>query len=708
MHFTFSSGRTTRKTRRVASILSSLALAASSSLLPVVPSLLGTTPVAQASHAKVEKLYVGEQGLDDIAVFNADTISSSSTPITTISLGAGAQPQELVADPARPYLYVSDSVLKMIHIINTNSDVLEYSIPLSDTPQGLALSSNGHYLYVATSKNVIKIDTRSRTTVMISPTLSPSFTPWDLALSKNEDRVWVTSGALTGQIRSFDPSTLVQIDSIMPAGSASGYGIVGNGSDNNRAHFADGLSSVMRTFNDQTNASATMSSSSGYALGPWAIEQEPRSPNRYLVTDGFVAGPPTGDKVIEFSATSPFAQTRVLANLGGNSSVDQPSEIAFSKKVDRAFVTLTSTDKVSVINLNPSGAMSEAAIVPLTSGSNPYGIEVTSSPKPLERFAGTNRYDTGAKVSQEAFGDGQVDALVVASLEVFPDSLVASPLAGLLRGPLLGTRKDALPIETEREINRIFDGVPDPETDVWVVGGTSVVSDAVINQIKSINSKIDVTRIAGANRYETSHFVAAKMDQIRGTSSTAAFLAKGTDFPDALTAGAVASNSAFNQFYMPILLTESDALNAHAAMYLQSVAQLGAIYLAGGTAALSAQVASSAAAYAGQVTRLGGTNRFDTARIIAANFFPSGPSGAVFALGNNFPDALVAAPFAGITSVSGLTPTISVPILLVNSSSIPSETSSYISSVGTLKGGYIAGGTAAITSNVESSLNALY
>jgi putative cell wall-binding protein/DNA-binding beta-propeller fold protein YncE len=682
--------------------LSALTLAASSLVLPL------QVPQAQAGHAGTEKLYVGQQGLDSIAVFDADAISATSTPLATISLGAGAEPEELVADSVRPYLYASDSAFKLIHVINTDSDVLEYSIPLSHTPQGIVLSADGNYLYVATDTNVVKIDTRSRTTAVTSPTLSPSFTPWDLALSKNEDRLWVTSGALTGQVRSLDPSTLVQIDSILPATAASGYGITADGNDNNRAMYADGLSSVMRTFDDSANSSATMTSSTGYGLGPWAVEKEPRDPKRFLVTGGFVAGPPTGDSVIEFKTTSPFGEVRHLSNLGGNAGADQPSEIAFSTKVDRAFVTLTASDKVSVINLNPSGSMTEAAVVPLTGGANPYGIEIAKSPKPLQRFAGLNRYDTGVQVSKETFGDKNVDTLVVASLAVFPDSLVAAPLAGMVKGPLLGTTKDSLPVETQNEIARIFDDVDDPEEDVWVIGGTAVISDDVIDDIKAINSKIDVGRIAGADRYETAHFVAAKMDVLRGSNPTGAFIAKGTDFPDALAAGAAAANSSINPFYMPILLSQSDVLNSHAEMYLQSVAQLNTIYLAGGTAALSAQVASAAGAYGGSITRLGGTNRFDTARIIAANFFPSGPTTAVFALGNRFPDALVAAPFAGIISLSGLSQTISGPILLVNAISIPAETSSYLSSVGTLLHGYISGGTAAIDANVESSLNALF
>ncbi|MFH0830529.1 MAG: cell wall-binding repeat-containing protein [Parcubacteria group bacterium] len=664
-------------------------------------------PTAQvlASAAAIEKLYIGQQGLDNVVVFNADTISASSTPLTTIALGAGAEPEELVADDERPYLYVSDSALKVIHVINTNYDALEYSIPVSDTPQGLALSKNGYYLYVATASKVIKVDLRSRATVVSSATLSPGFTPWDIALSKNEDRVWVTTGGLSGEVRSFNPTTLTQTDSITPATAASGFGIVGDISDNNRAHFADPFVGSLRTFDDSTNSSSTFTSTSGFAAGPWAIESEPRSPSRYLTTD---ASGVSGDQVIEFSNSAPFTETRVLAGLGGSAGADRPTEIAFSSKVDRAFVPLQVSDKLSVINLNPSGALTEAAVVALDAGASPYGLEVTKSPKALIRFAGSNRYDTGRKVSQEAYGDKSVDALVVASLEVFPDSLVAAPVAGLLHGPLLGTRKSSLPDETKSEIARVFDNVDDPEQDVWVIGGSAVVEQSVIDAIKAINSKIDVGRIAGANRYETARLVADQMDDLRGAPASAAFLAKGSDFPDALTAGPIASNSTFNPFFMPILLSESDTLNAQAEAYLASVPLLGTIFLAGGTAALSTQVASDVAPYAGTITRLGGINRNDTARIIAAYFFPAGPTGIVFALNSNFPDALVAGPLAGISSLSGTTPTISVPILLVGKSSVPAETSSYLGSISTVTFGYIAGGTAAVKSSVEATLNGLY
>lgn len=676
-----------------------LALLASSVYLGVP-----AAPKAQASHGATEKLYVGQQGFESIAVFNADTISATSTPLSSISLGTGSMPQELVADDTRPYLYVSDSGLKLIHVINTDFDSLEYSVPLADTPQGLALSADGHRLYVATDNNIVMVDTRNRVVAATSPTLAPGFIPWDLSLNKDEDRLWVT-GSATGQVRAFNTDTLVQIDSITPAGAGSGMGIIGDAADNNRAHYADLFSGVVRTFDDATNASSTWSSTTGFTQGPWAIEYEPRSPNRYLVTDGNAG---LGDQVIEFSATAPFSETRSLSNLGGDANSDEPQEIAFSTKVDRAFVTLNDPDKVSVINLNPSGALTEAAVVPLGTGADPYGIEVTKSPQPIARFSGANRYDTGVLVSNEAFADGSVDAFVVASLEVFPDSLVAAPLAGLVRGPLLGTRKDTLPTETKDEIARVFDDVDDAEDDVYVIGGSAVVAQSVIDEIKAINSKLDVKVVAGANRYETAHFVAETMDAVRGTPSTGVFLAKGTDYPDALTAGAIASNTSFNQFFMPILLSESDALNEHAEMYLSSVDPLGTIFLAGGTAALSAQVATQASAYAGTTTRLGGTNRNDTARIIAAYFFPAGPSTVVYALNSNFPDALVAAPFAGITSLSGINPVISAPILLVGKSSVPSETSSYLGSISSVRRGFISGGPAAVEPAVEASLNGLY
>src|SRR5438552_12138876 len=93
--------------------------------------------------------------------------------------------------------------------------------------------------------------------------------------------------------------------------------------------------------------------------------------------------------------------------------------------------------------------------------------------------------------------------------------------------------------------------------------------------------------------------------------------------------------------------------------------------------------------------RLGGTDRYDTARVVAGATF--GTSGyAVLATGERFPDAL-----AG-SYVAGGAPT--GPILLTQRDALPSSTASSLSSLG-VKTILILGGTAAVSSTVEQDLH---
>ncbi|MFO0702414.1 MAG: hypothetical protein U0514_00815 [Candidatus Andersenbacteria bacterium] len=85
-----------------------------------------STPLASAAHDATEKIYVAQRGLHNLAVIDAGTLLPTST--SPIALGAAAV-QEVVADPARPFVYVSDTGLNDIAVISTLSDVVETAIP---------------------------------------------------------------------------------------------------------------------------------------------------------------------------------------------------------------------------------------------------------------------------------------------------------------------------------------------------------------------------------------------------------------------------------------------------------------------------------------------------------------------------------------------------------------------------------------------------
>jgi putative cell wall-binding protein len=72
------------------------------------------------------------------------------------------------------------------------------------------------------------------------------------------------------------------------------------------------------------------------------------------------------------------------------------------------------------------------------------------------------------------------------------------------------------------------------------------------------------------------------------------------------------------------------------------------IIILGGDGVVTSAVATSLRTYTtGAVTRLGGASRYDTAVEISKATYPDGTNTVYIATGQNFPDALGAAPGAG-------------------------------------------------------------
>lgn len=162
-------------------------------------------------------------------------------------------------------------------------------------------------------------------------------------------------------------------------------------------------------------------------------------------------------------------------------------------------------------------------------------------------------------------------------------------------------------------------------------------------------------RVSGSNRFETAAEVA--LDRFVVGQVDVAYLATGTNFPDALAGGPLAAVT-----QGPILLAERDVLPPDTRDAL-AVLQPGRVVALGGAQAVSDAVLNQAAAAAGGATtdRLWGPDRYATAAAIAAAL-PA--TGTVFVTtGENFPDAL-----AGGAATGGS------PILLVAPTALPGPT----------------------------------
>jgi putative cell wall-binding protein len=94
----------------------------------------------------------------------------------------------------------------------------------------------------------------------------------------------------------------------------------------------------------------------------------------------------------------------------------------------------------------------------------------------VTRLSGNDRYATAVAVSKASFATA--DTVFVATGASFPDALAGGPVAGIDGMPLLLVPASSLPDVVRAELLRL-----DPSA-VVVLGGTGVVSNAVVNEIR--------------------------------------------------------------------------------------------------------------------------------------------------------------------------------------------------------------------------------
>jgi putative cell wall-binding protein len=295
----------------------------------------------------------------------------------------------------------------------------------------------------------------------------------------------------------------------------------------------------------------------------------------------------------------------------------------------------------------------------------------------IDEVPPSTRYGTAAALAQEAFPDGAETALLATGRD-FADALAAAPLSAARSGPILLTEPTQVPEETMDALDEL--GV----TEVVLLGGPSAISEDAEAQLS--DASYEVSRRAGADRYET----AASLAQLaHPDGADTVLLATGAHFADALASAPLAEAED-----APILLSGVDRLPDPTAEALQ---ELGAsqIIVLGGRAVIGESVEQQLAAAGYEVTRRAGTDRYDTAALLAESAFPDGADVAMLTTGQDFPDALAAAPLSAERDA---------PILLAEANRVPEATIDALETLG-VEEVVLLGGTTAIGASVEDRLN---
>ncbi|MDY0339787.1 MAG: cell wall-binding repeat-containing protein [Coriobacteriia bacterium] len=226
-------------------------------------------------------------------------------------------------------------------------------------------------------------------------------------------------------------------------------------------------------------------------------------------------------------------------------------------------------------------------------------------------------------------------------------------------------------------------------TAVDVAGNDAVASTSFTIDPAATDPDVAFTTIAGDSRYET----AVRMSQTAFDSASCVIIATGENWPDALGGAALAGVRG-----APILLVHSDAVPPEVLAEISRLGATSAVIL-GGTGAVAASVETALnELLGGTVERIGGTNRYETAELIAREVVDAQDGaydGTCFvATGTGFADALAAAPLSAAKRW---------PLVLVGPDGLSAATTVTLEEIGATRV-LVAGGPGAVPGSVDASL----
>ena len=359
--------------------------------------------------------------------------------------------------------------------------------------------------------------------------------------------------------------------------------------------------------------------------------------SHYLLVSG-PGTPPNGDPSLNLATTdSAFPGSAVSIAAGGY----EPGETVTIGLHSSSAPAI----QLGTMIASPAGTVFGTVYLPTAVLPGPYrvwvGAKVISylllnaplavGPAPITtRISGDDRYQTGVAISQSfapfAPGTGTV---YLASGQAFPDALGAGALAAEIGAPVLLTSSDSLPESVRAELLRLH------PARIKVVGGTSAVSAAALADALGLPFTHSMTRLGGADRYATNRLLIA--DAL--PHATTVYVATGTNFPDALAAGPPAAKASG----AVVLINGSASSLDQATLTFLSDLGVSQVRLVGGTSVISTAIQNQLSGiYTNGVTRLAGTDRYDTAAQIVGQAWPDTAPHVILTSGVNFPDALAA------------------------------------------------------------------
>ncbi|MFR6142750.1 MAG: cell wall-binding repeat-containing protein [Finegoldia sp.] len=296
----------------------------------------------------------------------------------------------------------------------------------------------------------------------------------------------------------------------------------------------------------------------------------------------------------------------------------------------------------------------------------------------VKRISGVDREQTAIEVSKKMFKDG-TNKVVLANKNNYSDVLTAAPFAKANNASLLYISSNSISKEVMSEIARL------KAKEITIIGGEKSVNEGLKKELEKRNFKVE--RLSGTDRYKTSAQIASKLITDKTTTLE---IASGENYADALSL-----NNAAEKDKAPILLVRVNAIDKSVEDVIKS-SKASLINIAGREKSVSENTKANIKKISkATINRIGGANRYETSILLAK--YSGAKEVVVVASGEDFADALVAAPFSAKQKGA---------ILLTNKDKLGQKTEQFIKDTKFNKS-YVIGGEKSVSEDVINQLTSI-
>lgn len=296
----------------------------------------------------------------------------------------------------------------------------------------------------------------------------------------------------------------------------------------------------------------------------------------------------------------------------------------------------------------------------------------------VKRISGVDREQTAIEVSKKMFKDG-TNKVVLANKNNYSDVLTAAPFAKANNASLLYISSNSISKEVMSEIARL------KAKEITIIGGEKSVNEGLKKEVEKRNFKVE--RLSGTDRYKTSAQIASKLITDKTTTLE---IASGENYADALSL-----NNAAEKDKAPILLVRVNAIDKSVEDVIKS-SKASLINIAGREKSVSENTKANIKKISkATINRIGGANRYETSILLAK--YSGAKEVVVVASGENFADALVAAPFSAKQKGA---------ILLTNKDKLGQNAEQFIKDTKFNKS-YVIGGEKSVSEDVITQLTSI-